>query len=113
MKKLLLLSLASFVAVLVAGCGPSVPATTTFYCESAAGPGHSCDAVTGPNAGAATPCGPDTSVSSCPTTNVLGVCTFSESAGGITEMTTQTWYTDSGETAASAQAACAGTWTNG
>jgi hypothetical protein len=28
-------------------------------------------------------------------------------------MTTQTWYTDSGETAASVKAACAGTFTNG
>ena len=101
----LFLSFGLLSALFIAGCGSSTPGSTSVTCELNPGTaGHVCTSYTGP--GVATTCPTGKSVSSCPTTNALGVCSFSISAGGITEAEATTYYSDGSLTAAQAQMAC-------
>jgi hypothetical protein len=47
-------------------------------------------------------------IPNCPTKNVLGVCSYTLSAGGIGESVMTTYYSDGMVTAAAAAAACSG-----
>jgi hypothetical protein len=96
--------------LLVAGCGSSPAGSSSATCEANPGmAGHFCETVSYSGAASSTPLtcpAPSTSVSSCTTANALGTCTYSVSAGPVTETVVATYYSDGGETAMSAQMAC-------
>jgi hypothetical protein len=104
----LIVRIALLSGLCIAGCGASSPADNTLRCDVGAGtPTHTCRQYAGP--GIATTCWIGTTVSSCPTADMLGTCTAIGSANGVTESESVTYYSDGGETAMDAQAACSAT----
>jgi hypothetical protein len=103
----LIVSIALLSGLYIVGCGSSTPGSSSVSCESNAGMiGHTCITYTGPAATSAGVCGAAKSVSSCPTTNKLGQCSLTQSAGGVSQTVVTVFYSDGGETAMTAQATC-------
>ena len=79
--------------------------TTSVACEESPGAaGHLCATFSGP--GLAMACASGAMVPNCPTTGVLGTCSYTLSAGGISEDVFTTYYSDGMVTAATAQMEC-------
>lgn len=107
-------ALSLFLALSAVACGSGSSGSA---CETNAGKaGHVC-AVASESSGVGVSCeAPSVVVSSCPSTNALGTCNYTEDAEGTDLTETITYYSDgNGYTAATAQDQCSAypksTWT--
>ena len=95
-------------ALLATGCESVSSGTTSVACEESPGAaGHLCATFSGP--GLAMACGAGAMVPNCPTAGVLGTCSYTLSAGGISEDVSITYYSDGMVTAATAEMECSAT----